>query len=227
MSKYRFSIIVPHYDGAISDEVFMEGMNSLAESTFKDFEVLIYHDGPTSRPLPDVSKLGFDYKISETNKRYNDWGHSLRDIGIREAQGEYIVHFNPDNILYPEALRSVDQSIHTWKWFLKEHKDSPRVREMKKTCAEVIISPIIMEGCLRVPHGSMWRTNDSRHRMILSGYPPLKYNVDCMQLVASKNVWQKIGGWSDKSEDSDGELIEKIITNFGFSFCPDIIGVHR
>ena len=96
----KFSIIMPHYDGAITDELFIEGMDSIESQTFKDFEVLIYHDGPLSRPLPDLSKYTFDYKFRETKTRYNDWGHSLRDLGIKEATGEYIVHFNPDNILY-------------------------------------------------------------------------------------------------------------------------------
>jgi len=37
----KFSIIVPHYDKSISDESFIQGMTSLKNQTFKDFEVLL------------------------------------------------------------------------------------------------------------------------------------------------------------------------------------------
>ena len=47
----KFSIIVPHYDGVITDELFIEGMDSIESQTFRDFEVLIYHDGPMSLSL--------------------------------------------------------------------------------------------------------------------------------------------------------------------------------
>ena len=92
MKQPKFSIIVPHYDGVISDETFIEGMDSILCSKYKNFEVLVYHDGPTSRPIPQSFKSVYDYhkidyKVKETKTRYNDWGHSLRDLGIREAKG--------------------------------------------------------------------------------------------------------------------------------------------
>ena len=112
----KFSIIVPHYDGVISDEKFLEGMRSILQSTYKNFEVLVYHDGPTSRPIPKSFKSEYDqhnidYKIKETKTRYNDWGHTLRDLGIREAKGDYIVHFNPDNVLFPDALSGLAHAL--------------------------------------------------------------------------------------------------------------------
>ena len=44
----RFSIIVPHFDGVVSDATLTRTMASLAAQTFSDFEVLLYHDGQTS-----------------------------------------------------------------------------------------------------------------------------------------------------------------------------------
>ena len=105
----RFSIIIPHYDGSISDELLLRGMHSLATQTFRDFEILLYHDGPLSRPLPNLDWAKPHLRqVVVSEQRHNDWGHSLRDRGIREARGEYIVHFNPDNILYPRALAQID-----------------------------------------------------------------------------------------------------------------------
>ncbi|HSE12604.1 MAG TPA: glycosyltransferase family A protein, partial [Rudaea sp.] len=105
----RFSIVVPHYDGSIADASLLRGLNSLAAQSLRDFEVLLLHDGPLSRPLPDLAKLNLPgLRFRATAQRHNDWGHSLRDAGIHEAAGDYVVHFNPDNVLYPNALEVLD-----------------------------------------------------------------------------------------------------------------------
>src|SRR5215216_6374124 len=101
-----FSIIVVHYQGTISREIFGRGIASLQAQTFTDYEILCYHDGPlldpdAPRPVP----------IRATPQRFNDFGHSLRDIGIREAAGDYIIQFNADNLLYPFALETIAKEI--------------------------------------------------------------------------------------------------------------------
>ena len=220
MSNPFFSIIVPHYDGAISDETFVEGMQSIASSNFDDYEVLIYHDGPTSRPIPDLNQFGFKYKYRETNKRYNDWGHSLRDLGIKEASGEYIIHFNPDNLLDLEAMGSIKKSIIL---SCLAHKSLVGAPEYFNVC----VSPILMEGVVRLFNGALQRTHRTKDLLIMDGVPPIKLNIDCMQVVASKIAWLSIGGWHNKSETSDGDLIEQLVKKYGYCYCPQIIGTHR
>ena len=218
----KFSIIVPHYDGVISDEAFCEGMESLSRQTYKNFEVLIYHDGPVSRPLPNLDGYGFDYKFKATKKRYNDWGHSLRDLGIREATGDFIVHFNPDNILSHIALQEMVSTRQMYKETLIHDE-----LNLSDKCYDVIINPCIMEGVLRVPNGSLYRTKDPNHRLLLTGFPIVPFNIDCMQLVASKKIWLGIGGWYDKSETSDGPILSRIYNKYGAIFTQAIMGIHR
>ena len=209
----KFSIIVPHYDGVISDEKFVEGMSSIADSVYKNFEVRVYHDGPLNRPLPDLDQFGFEYTFKETKKRYNDWGHSLRDLGIREAQGDYIVHFNPDNLLYKDGLQGIVETISY-------------MRDFGET--KIIISPIVLEGCIRHPHTSaLYRTRDVNHRIILDGFPAIINNIDCMQLVATKQIWLSIGGWYDKSETSDGIIYQKLLEGRSRIYSSKLLGVHR
>jgi len=201
----RFSFVVPHYDKSISDEVFLEGMESISKSTYKDFEVLIYHDGPVSRPLPDIDHLDLNYKFKQTKKRYNDWGHTLRDAGIKEAKGEYIIHFNPDNLLDPNVLE-----------------------EMSKINHDIIICPIIMEGVCRVGN-ELFRTRNTEDRVILDGFPVARHNIDAMQLVMRRSMWLLYKGWYDKSEQSDGNMYQRFVSdNPGATkWCGNIIGVHR
>jgi hypothetical protein len=216
----RFSIIVPHYDGVISDEMFIDGMDSIESSTFKDFEVLIYHDGPVSRPTPELSGYTFNYKFKATKTRYNDWGHSLRDLGIREAKGDYIVHFNPDNILYQEALNAIEEST-------RQILDNGETHE-----TSIVICPIVLEGCIRVsPPGTLityiFRDRSGGSTLILDGIPPALHTIDCMQLVAKRSIWLSEGGWYDKSENSDGVMYEKLCSKYDFLNCGTLIGVHR
>jgi len=116
----RFSIVVPHYDGSISDGAMLRGLNSLAAQTLRDFEVLLLHDGPLTRPLPDLAKLNLPgLRFSAGAQRQNDWGHSLRDAGIRAATGDYVVHFNPDNVLsvnvtLPQSKYGDQQKINSF-----------------------------------------------------------------------------------------------------------------
>lgn len=199
----KFSIIVPHYDGVISDEMFIEGMKSLDESTFRDFEVLIYHDGPVSRPLPSLSEFSFFCRYRETKTRYDDWGHSLRDLGIKEASGDYIIHFNPDNILYPNILE-----------------------EVSKLNDDIIICPVILEGTYRKGN-TLSRTHNKNDKVILDGFPPVHQNIDAMQLIMKTSLWRKYGGWFDKSEQADGIMYQVFCEQHIPRYCGSIIGEHR
>ena len=204
----KFSIIVPHYDGVISDELFLEGMDSILKSTYKNFEVLVYHDGPTSRPIPQSFKSVYDYhnidyKIRETKTRYNDWGHSLRDLGIREAKGKYILHFNPDNILYPDVLEGISTLDD-----------------------DIIICPIILEGTVRTNKG-MLRTHNPQHKVLMDAYPPVHQNIDAMQLVMKTDLWRKFGGWYDKSEQADGLMYQQFCQKALARYSHHVIGLHR
>ena len=199
----KFSFIVPHYDEVITDEQFIEGMSSIAKSTYKNYEVRVYHDGPLSRPLPDLDQFGFEYSFRATKKRYNDWGHSLRDLGIREAEGEYIVHFNPDNLLYSDALSQI-----------------------ARLDSDIIICPVILEGTLRRGN-ALVRTWDKQDRVVLDGFPPIHQNIDAMQLIAKKSFWLKQGGWYDRSEQSDGKMYQAFCQKSVPLYCGYLIGVHR
>jgi glycosyltransferase involved in cell wall biosynthesis len=205
----KFSIIIPHYDGVVSDERLIECMNSLASQTLKDYEILMYHDGPLSRDFP------IDYPITITDRRVGDWGHSLRDRGIREAKGEYIVHLNADNILYPNALEEVNNLIN---------KDYPFYSPTNKG---LIVIPILMIGCA-VNGNTLWRDlNNTTDSCILTGYPARLNFIDCMQLIMKRDIWLQEGGWFLKDSASDGRMYEFFVGKYGARYCNKVLGEHR
>ncbi|MCQ4164354.1 glycosyltransferase family 2 protein [Tahibacter harae] len=221
MSSPRFSIIVPHYDGSISDAVLLRGLDCLAQQRFGDFEVLLYHDGPLSRPLPDLSALGLEQRlrIEIAGQRHNDWGHSLRHRGIAEARGEYIVHFNPDNLLYPEALEVLDH------WSRQPVTPAPAPELLENP--DILIFAVLMRGMHFSGRGSIYRDPARpQHGLIYAGFPTVPGLIDCLQLVARATVWREIGGWYDRSAASDGQIYSRLVRERGARYVPAVLGEH-
>lgn len=203
-----FSIIVPHYQGSIEHERFLRGIQSLLDQTFEDYEILCYHDGP----FHDTD-VKFPIKIVGTETRSDDWGHSLRHRGIYEAKGKYLLFFNPDNILYPNALQELhEKSLEEDPMFYNDF---------------IIIFPIYMKG-MQYNGSQAWREKHSEEKwkIILTGMPCMKFNIDCMQLVMTRDMWMKYGGWYDKSEMSDGNMYPRFVQDNGARWVGEILGEH-
>jgi hypothetical protein len=222
----RYTVIVPHYDQSVSDKKFIRGMNCLLNQTEQNFEVLIYHDGPISRPIPDIYKnFGDKCKLTITDNRANDWGHSNRDRGIREATGEWIVHFNPDNIVYEDLLSEISKLIDDASYPVFSTQDN-------KLCPsqDIIIFPIYMVGYYRfgLPgfNGARVMSHTDR-KYLMNGDPCLFANIDCLQLVMKRNLWLKYGGWYDKRSFGDGVMYERFVREQnGAKYCGKVLGEH-
>ena len=211
-----FSIIVVHYQGTVSRETFARGIASLQNQTFTDFEILCYHDGPlldaeAPRPVP----------IRATERRFNDFGHSLRDIGIHEARGEYIVHFNADNVLYPFALETIAAEI----------RRPSRLFDRNTGCAldtdNIIIFPIVMKDMQQFGNMRVDMPGGSGCGMIFTGNPPIGGFIDCMQLVMKRELWLAEGGWSDKRPCGDGAMYERFAKKYGYRAGDVVLGEHH
>ena len=120
----KFSIIATDAENHVPREKMKQGIKSILDQTYEDQELLIIHDGPRYNKfeldLPENARL------LETEKFYGiygldefyagfGWGHHSRDMGIKVAEGEYILHFNIDNILYPHALQTISDKIDKTK----------------------------------------------------------------------------------------------------------------
>ncbi len=78
---------------------------SLLLQTHSDWRLILIHDGPNSTQLAEQVEHFKDSRIDLyfTDKRYNDYGHSLRGIGLqRVSNTDYLVHTNADNYYVPK-----------------------------------------------------------------------------------------------------------------------------
>lgn len=201
----KFTIIATDAENHVPRNKMKQGIDSLVKQTFKDFELLIIHDGPRqgsySNELGDVPEnTGF----IETDKHYGiygleefyagfGWGHHSRELGIKNASGDYIIHFNIDNILYPHALEKISETIDKTK------------------------SDIIVFACTHEKFGVKY----------FSGVPPVMGKIDLLQCVASKKAWESIGGWYRYDHSADGYLIQEMVERYGYVHIPEVLGENR
>jgi glycosyltransferase involved in cell wall biosynthesis len=211
----RFSVILIHYQGVISHREFWRCYQSLANQTYQDFELLVYHDGP----LLDAS-LALPVEVRCMDRRYNDYGHSLRDRGIREAAGDYIVHMNADNLLYPNALEEISATIDRAPRIFSTQNHQPLDTD------NIIIYGILSHNMMRLGNQAMKTTGHPEWQLILSGNPPRRWYIDAMQLVMKRSLWLAEGGWYDKTLESDGVMYEKFAAKYGYRSVEKILGEH-
>lgn len=176
----RFSIIATDYEHHVPRQQAERGLNSLASQTFDDYELIIIHDGPKDIPYDKEFDLSVFNNVRTLNTpfRMNNLGNSSRELGVREARGDFILHFNIDNFLYPECLETISNKIDS-------------------TGSEVVI--------FGIKHFK-WDGG----RSIFSGLPPIACNIDNLQLVASRQVWQLVGANYNNGYISDSIIYEKM-----------------
>ncbi len=219
----KFSVIMVDYEGSVPDETLCRGIQCFKDQSFQDFELLVYHDGPRSRPYEDIipsNCLPQNVQFTCSPERRNDWGHSNRNSGIFDARGDWIIHTNADNIFYPDALQKLANTIDSESWALAGRK-SPSLNW------DAVIFPIIMVGyatyktrLIRVPE------HDEKLRLVLSGNPPLSGHIDIMQFVMRREKWLEFGGWKDKRKSSDGFMIKRFAEKIAIHNMTEILGEH-
>lgn len=203
-----FTIIAAYYQGVTDDTIFKRFINSLGAQKFKDFEVVVIHDGKLDHNIDSIAiLLGAQVKIIETEERRNLWGHNLRRIGLEMAKGEYIIHTNCDNVYYPNALKDL------WTLYMQ-------------TKSDILIGAVRMMG-LNSDGNRIWydKPRDYTKSHILTGRPPTFGNIDMMSLCSSKRLWDKYG-WYDLSETSDGIIYSRMCKENNYEYTNTLIGEH-
>jgi Glycosyl transferase family 2 len=195
----RFSVIAVDYEYHVSRQGMRNGLQSLANQTFKDFELIYVHDGPKNvdpREEFDFGQFYNDPVFLNTPEHMADWGHSSRDLGMRHANGEYFINFNIDNVFYPYAF----QKIHELIWQIEQQEVQQRI--------------IIFQ----IKH---WKAAGGA---VFTGLPPTHCHIDVMQLVAHRDIWENIGYWYTKEGTSDGIIYERMCKEYPWATLDECLG---
>ena len=162
-------------------------VTSLLEQNYKNWELLLVHDGPVLDLSPNVTELLSDPRIHllNTEIRANDWGHSPREFAFEKCRsgkynGDFIVVSNSDNYHVPGFLRLM---------------------------LEAFSSSAISVYCDMIHNDYYWRYFNTK----------LTYSfVDCGCLMTKFKEACEVG-WQNKEYEADWHYITSLIDKFGIS----------
>ena len=103
-----FSIIIPTYNRA---QLICYAINSVLAQTYSHFEVIIVDDGGTdnTKQLIETNYTG-EKRIRYFHKPNEERG-AARNFGLKQAEGEYAVFFDSDDLMKPHYLKTLNSII--------------------------------------------------------------------------------------------------------------------
>jgi hypothetical protein len=151
-----------------------------------NWKLTVYHDG-YDQDFERLMQLfvaeapdKISYAFSKT--RHNDWGHSLREEGLKHLTSDYVLITNDDNYYVPVFISSVTQAIQA-------------------TDPDIVLFDMIHShdhpGGLPLPAYSYFQTEYKRHR------------IDIGAAVVRSSLAVK-AGFRDKSHDGDATYFEDV-----------------
>lgn len=104
MGKPLVSIIVPVYN---REKIIERCISSLQTQSYEHIEILIVNDGSSDHTVDVCTRLCInDQRVRLINKE-NGGVSSARNLGIREAQGEYIMFLDSDDTYEKDTVKEM------------------------------------------------------------------------------------------------------------------------
>ncbi len=97
-SYYKISVLIPTYNRF---NLLKDAIQSVLDQNYDNFEILVCHDGPSD----EYNKFKEDNKNDKIFyyevPRRNNYGAAQRNFMLEKVTGDYILHLDDDNIIYP------------------------------------------------------------------------------------------------------------------------------
>ena len=105
----KFSIIVPVYN---VEQYLAECLDSLLSQTYEDYEIICINDASTDKSYDILLEYSDNNKCIKVLNNDSNQGQSYsRNRGIKEAVGEYVLFVDSDDMLCPDALSILNETI--------------------------------------------------------------------------------------------------------------------
>lgn len=108
----KVSIIVPFYNTQIA--YYQKCLNSICYQTYKNLEIIIVDDGSQdefAKIIDDLSKQDIRIKVFHKS---NGGVSSARNLGIKEATGDYITFVDSDDWVEPIFIETLVSCLETY-----------------------------------------------------------------------------------------------------------------
>ncbi|MEO5641691.1 MAG: glycosyltransferase [Bacteroidia bacterium] len=127
----KVSILLPVYNAA---ETIAAAMTSCLQQSFNDFELVLVDDGSTDKTAELIQQFSkSDNRIRIISNPHKGIVEAL-NIGIANAQGNFIARMDADDVMYPERLANQVKALEQHKEFglvscLVEHGGNAKSQE--------------------------------------------------------------------------------------------------
>jgi len=159
-------------------------VQSWKNQTSADWSMTIIHDGPCQDFIDVMNEESCRHpsiKYFCTESRYNDFGHSLRDEGLKQATGLYTILTNADNYYIPKTVELLSAKL-------------TELQNSGTASPDVIIFDMIHS------HGNPGGRKQPPYNYFRVDFKP--YCID-VSSAAVKTELAKAAGFKDKSHDGD------------------------
>ena len=182
-------------------------VQSLLNQTASNWKLRVIHDGADNKFAEIMSAFAADApsKISwsASERRFNDYGHSLRDQGLKFAQSDYVILTNDDNYYVPKFIEILTTAIMA-------------------TRPDAVYFNMIYSherpGNRPQPSYCLFETHFSRRSIDIGA-------------AAVRTELAKAVGFRDKSHDGDATYFEDVAKSKGSAFkvvkVPRVLFVHN
>jgi glycosyltransferase involved in cell wall biosynthesis len=192
MMDPHISIIVPAYN---AEAYISDAINSALNQTFSDIEVIVVNDGSTDNTLEIIRNID-DSRIHLVEADHQG-ASAARNIGLKEATGEYIQFLDSDDILSPDKIETqLKVLLHT--------NDTKTIA----SCAWLKFENNLDEAALRPEE--VWTVEDPVEWLIcsLSGGGMMQPGA----WLAHRHLIQAAGPWDESlSLHDDGEFFTRVL----------------
>lgn len=183
-------------------------VQSWINQTKGNWILTVIHDGPNEEFNLIMSGYKNEYPSSieylTTEKRFNDYGHSLRDMGLKNIKGEYVLLTNADNYFIPKTVEFINEVFI-------EHQPDIVIFDM--------VHSHNMPGGRNLPAYSYFETKLER------------LSIDISSAIVKASLAEK-AGFRDKTHDGDASYFEDIMklkfpSGVSFVKIPRVLFVHN
>ncbi|MCM1041624.1 MAG: glycosyltransferase [Bacteroides sp.] len=204
----KYSIIIPVFNRP--DEM-AEMLASLAGQTERNFEVVVVEDGSTKPCKEEVDRYSDVLDICYCTKP-NTGRSDTRNVGMKNAKGNYFLFFDSDCILPPEYIQTLNRCLKESysDCFGGPDRALPTFTDMQKA-VNFAMTSFLTTGGIR---GS--------GKVCMEKFHPRSFNMGF-----SREVYEKVGGFADMfGEDIDLSIR---IRNSGFKtvLFPEVSVYHK
>ena len=199
--KPLVTIITPTWNRP--NDVLERNIRCVNSQTYENWEHVICSDGYEERVEELVREDNNPKRTyKKMDKHYNNYANEIRQKCLEEANGDYIVFYDDDNVIFPHFIEKM----------LGKLQEAPE--DTAFTICHIIHLGPVPERLGEPP-------------IVLTGQPVIPGNIDSLQVIIKKQALLDIGGWDiETGYMADGYTYQRLAEKYDYVELPEILCVH-